>query len=132
MPQPSWTNSGKMAETSRSSSVDLPSVLSEYRDLVENALREKVPQQDIAPYTSLRYHMGWCDQDGNPRHDAEGKRLRPALLLLACQAAGGATESALGRRIRHGTGAQLLADPRRHRGQGRAAPPPSHRVGHLG
>ncbi len=84
-----------MAETGRSSSVDLPSVLSEYRDLVENALREKVPQQDIAPYTSLRYHMGWCDQDGNPRQDAEGKRLRPALLLLACQAAGGATESAL-------------------------------------
>ena len=87
-----------MAETGRSqpaSSVDLPSVLSEYRDLVESALREEIPQQNIAPYTSLRYHMGWCDKDGNPRHDAEGKRLRPALLLLACQAAGGATESAL-------------------------------------
>ena len=84
-----------MAEPGRSSPVDLPSVLSEYRDLVENALREKIPQDDGNPYLSLRYHMGWCDQDGNPRHDAEGKRLRPALLLLACQAAGGATESAL-------------------------------------
>lgn len=87
-----------MAETGRSqpaSSVDLPSVLSEYRDLVESALQEKIPQQNIAPYTSLRYHMGWCDKDGNPRDDAEGKRLRPALLLLACQAAGGALESAM-------------------------------------
>lgn len=87
-----------MAETGRSqpaSSVDLPSVLSEYRDLVESALQEEIPQQNIAPYTPLRYHMGWCDKDGNPRDDAEGKRLRPALLLLACQAAGGALESAM-------------------------------------
>ena len=87
-----------MAETGRSQpapSVDLPSVLWQYRDLLENALREEIPEQDIAPYTSLRYHMGWCDKDGKPRHDAEGKRLRPALIVLACQAAGGAMESAL-------------------------------------
>ena len=86
-----------MAETGRSqpAPADLPSVLSEYRDFVENALQEEIPEQNIAPYTSLRYHMGWCDKDGNPRNDAEGKRLRPALLLLACQAAGGAMESAL-------------------------------------
>ena len=86
-----------MAETGRSqpAPADLPSVLSEYRDFVESALQEEIPEQNIPPYTSLRYHMGWCDKDGNPRNDAEGKRLRPALLLLACQAAGGAMESAL-------------------------------------
>ena len=98
MPPLFSTNTEKMAETGRTqptSSVDLPSVLWEYRDLVENALREEIPKQNSAPYTSLRYHMGWCDKDGNPRHDAEGKRLRPALLLLTCQASGGAIESAM-------------------------------------
>jgi geranylgeranyl diphosphate synthase type I len=35
-----------------------------------------------------RYHLGWEDEHGNPS-EAKGKRLRPALCLLACEAAGG-------------------------------------------
>jgi geranylgeranyl diphosphate synthase type I len=42
----------------------------------------------------MRYHLGWEDQQGNPS-DATGKRLRPALCLLACEAAGGEWQKAL-------------------------------------
>lgn len=41
-----------------------------------------------------RYHLGWVDGAGRPA-SAEGKLLRPRLLLTACQAAGGDPERAL-------------------------------------
>jgi geranylgeranyl diphosphate synthase, type I len=42
----------------------------------------------------LRYHLGWEDAAGSP--DAHiGKRLRPALCLLTCEAVGGDTAKAL-------------------------------------
>jgi geranylgeranyl diphosphate synthase type I len=42
----------------------------------------------------LRYHLGWEDAVGSP--DAHiGKRLRPALCLLTCEAVGGNTAKAL-------------------------------------
>ncbi len=39
-------------------------------------------------YRMLRYHLGWEDAEGRPAQSS-GKRLRPALCLLACEAAGG-------------------------------------------
>jgi geranylgeranyl diphosphate synthase type I len=42
-----------------------------------------------------RYHLGWVDRDFAPAANVDqGKRMRPEIALLCCQAAGGALESA--------------------------------------
>jgi len=43
----------------------------------------------------MRYMMGWVNADGTPYHQITGKRLRPTLLLLCCEAANGTWETAL-------------------------------------
>ena len=43
----------------------------------------------------LRYYMGWVDIRGNPCAATEGKALRPALCLFACEAAGGTVSEAM-------------------------------------
>jgi len=43
----------------------------------------------------LRYHMGWADAAFNPRPGRSGKRVRPVLCLLICEACGGNWELAL-------------------------------------
>lgn len=43
----------------------------------------------------LRYHLGWEDAEGHPIRSDDGKALRPALCLLACEAAGGDWRKAL-------------------------------------
>lgn len=45
--------------------------------------------------TMLSYHMGWSDADGKPIESDSGKRVRPVLCLMACEAAGGDWERAL-------------------------------------
>lgn len=40
-------------------------------------------------YGMLHYHMGWCDEQLAPADVHAGKQIRPVLLLLVCQAAGG-------------------------------------------
>lgn len=37
----------------------------------------------------MRYHIGWEDQFGQPENAPQGKRVRPLVVLMACQAAGG-------------------------------------------
>lgn len=68
-------------------------------NLVEAALRKAlvVPHPALARfYGMMQYHLGWLDRDlaevVSPRG---GKRLRPLLTLLACEAAGGHAEQAL-------------------------------------
>lgn len=46
-------------------------------------------------YGMLQYHMGWLDADLQPASVNSGKRIRPILCLLACQAAGGDWRPAL-------------------------------------
>src|SRR6478609_9365737 len=42
-----------------------------------------------------RYHLGWVDRDFAPAANVDqGKRMRPEIALLCCQAAGGAIERA--------------------------------------
>lgn len=43
----------------------------------------------------VRYPLGWVDQDGQPYNHPTGKRIRPILLLLCAEAAGGAYQTAL-------------------------------------
>jgi geranylgeranyl diphosphate synthase type I len=46
-------------------------------------------------YAMMQYHMGWLDADLAPVEAPGGKRLRPFLCLLACEAAGGQVGQAL-------------------------------------
>jgi geranylgeranyl diphosphate synthase type I len=46
-------------------------------------------------YSMMRYHMGWEDRQGHPDNAPGGKRIRPMLTLLTCQAAGGDPQQAL-------------------------------------
>lgn len=43
----------------------------------------------------LRYALGWVDAEDHPYHEATGKRLRPILLLLCAECAGGEWQDAL-------------------------------------
>lgn len=43
----------------------------------------------------LRYALGWVDEEDNPYTEKTGKRLRPILLLLCAEAAGGNKDTAL-------------------------------------
>ena len=43
----------------------------------------------------LRYHLGWADAAFHPCQAQTGKRVRPVLCLLACEACGGDWEQAL-------------------------------------
>ena len=71
----------------------LPPLEGELRAVVEQA-EEAGPPLD-AYTTMLTYHMGWSDVDGNPVEGQSGKRVRPLLCLMACEAAGGTWENAL-------------------------------------
>ncbi len=46
-------------------------------------------------YGMMRYHMGWEDQQGAPQNAPGGKRIRPLLTLMTCQAAGGRPQQAI-------------------------------------
>jgi geranylgeranyl diphosphate synthase type I len=46
-------------------------------------------------YGMMRYHMGWEDTHGQPDDAPKGKRLRPLLVLMTCQAAGADPAQAL-------------------------------------
>ena len=43
----------------------------------------------------MHYHMGWVNQDLEPEQVNAGKQIRPILLLLSCQAAGGDWQQAV-------------------------------------
>lgn len=68
----------------------LPALEVELRDLLVSA---GPPYTDY--YDMLHYHMGWLDTELRPCQGWTGKRVRPVICLLACEAAGGAFEQAL-------------------------------------
>jgi geranylgeranyl diphosphate synthase type I len=54
------------------------------------------PAEAVAPlYNMMGYHLGWFDHDFRPVQAYSGKRLRPLLCLLACEATGSSWEQAL-------------------------------------
>lgn len=67
----------------------LPPVFTRHQAVVGAALRAELDDRSLPIYDALRYYMGWADVDGTRRHSPEGKRLRPTLCLLACEAVGG-------------------------------------------
>lgn len=69
-----------------------------YLPLVEDALRQAVtaPHPSVERfYGMMQYHMGWRDSALAPAQAPTGKRLRPLLCLLSCQAAGGDPHTAM-------------------------------------
>ncbi len=55
------------------------------------ALAPAAPEFDVL----LKYPLGWVDQGGHPYDHPTGKRIRPLVLLLCCEAAGGNWRDAL-------------------------------------
>ena len=72
-----------------------PAAVSRAKPLVEPALQEAVHRLTPTLRQVVRYHFGWIEADGAPRADGGGKMLRPALVLLSAEAAGGPAERAL-------------------------------------
>ena len=77
--------------------VDVSAIYERYRSAILTTLRAAVPAD--APvaeiYDLLRYHLGWLDEQLQPAVGRSGKRLRPTLCLLSCEAAGGDYRQAL-------------------------------------
>jgi geranylgeranyl diphosphate synthase type I len=72
--------------------------LDRYLPLLENELKEALasPHDALSPYYGMmQYHMGWLDEQLGPAQASQGKRLRPVLCLLTCEAVGGPIECAL-------------------------------------
>ena len=71
------------------------------------ALEEECKSLFVAPsreleefYGTLRYHLGWADEHLRPASAPAGKRLRPALCLLTCEACGSSKRMKLRRLTR--------------------------------
>ncbi len=69
-----------------------------YLPLIEAEMRRVIGGEEglyAGHYGMLRYHMGWVDARMQPAVVNSGKRIRPVVCLLACEAAGGSVNDAL-------------------------------------
>ena len=69
-----------------------------YLSPLEAEMKSIVDSDDdrlAALFGMLHYHLGWADRDFRPVTTAAGKRIRPMLCLLVCEACGGSWEQAL-------------------------------------
>lgn len=71
-----------------------PEALTRHRDALEDALRAAIGDSPDPLVASARYVMGWEAADGSPANNG-GKRIRPALCLLAAELCGGTVERAM-------------------------------------
>jgi geranylgeranyl diphosphate synthase type I len=74
--------------------IALPEVIARQRPLVEAALRAAIGDAPARIDAAARYVMGW-ETTGGARATATGKRIRPALVLVAAEAVGGRAEDGL-------------------------------------
>mgnify|MGYP005850928861 FL=1 len=69
-----------------------------YLDALEATLRgifaSPSPELDVF-FGMMRYHLGWVDEHFQPVAAPRGKRVRPLICLLSCEAAGGDWHTAL-------------------------------------
>lgn len=72
-----------------------PSIFTKYIDEIEAELRLNLAELKMPLYQMMRYHLGWEDEFGNPSQGSGGKRLRPSLCMLACEASGSDARRAL-------------------------------------
>ena len=68
----------------------LPAIEAELREVLAT------PHPQLTSfYGMMQYHLGWVDEGFAPTTGGAGKRLRPILCLLTCQATGGDPDQAL-------------------------------------
>ena len=72
----------------------VPLIEREMRRVIE-PLRGAQGKHPTTLATMLNYHLGFAGVDGSPTSANTGKRIRPALTLLCCEASGGSRERAL-------------------------------------
>ncbi len=65
-----------------------PSLLDRYQGEIDAALQREFDARRLPLYDTLRYYLGFADAEGRPLEGGGGKRIRPALCLLACEAVG--------------------------------------------
>ncbi|MCL5960526.1 MAG: polyprenyl synthetase family protein [Chloroflexi bacterium] len=76
----------------------LAAIFEDYLTSVEDELRASFrrDEESLLPfYGMMQYHLGWLDEHFRPTQSDQGKKLRPTLCLLACEAAGGDPQMAL-------------------------------------
>ncbi len=73
-----------------------PDILNRHRSLIGEYLRTNtaLPLRTLSG-TMSGYHMGWSDSTGQPASEFQGKFVRPALCVWACEALGGYPNDAL-------------------------------------
>jgi geranylgeranyl diphosphate synthase type I len=71
----------------------LQHIIQPYAPALEREMRalvEEPPSLHLVPfYGMMAYHLGWRDAELRPASHRSGKWIRPAVCLLACEAAGG-------------------------------------------
>jgi len=79
------------------SGAPLDTLLAEFAAAVDDSVRALLDSVALPPELDgmLRYHLGWVDECFRPVASAGGKRVRPALVFLACEAAGAHWRTAL-------------------------------------
>lgn len=78
--------------------MSLETTFERYLPLIEAELREPFtpPYPYLTPfYGMMQYHLGWLGESFTPTTGGAGKRVRPIMCLLTCQATGGDPEQAL-------------------------------------
>ena len=76
----------------------LETTFARYLPFIEEEMRAVVQTAEprhTGLFGMLHYHMGWADAAFNPYQARTGKRIRPMLCLLSCEACGGDWEQAL-------------------------------------
>ena len=77
--------------------MSIEAYMDRYLPLIEQELRDALSDRAglAGYYGMMRYHMGWLDAHLEPVQAPQGKRLRPVLCLLTCEAVGGSLDHAL-------------------------------------
>ena len=77
--------------------MDVDTYLQNYLLLIEDELKDALSSRRTLSqyYGMMQYHMGWLDEHLVPAQAQKGKRLRPLLCLLVCDAVGGQVKQAL-------------------------------------
>ena len=78
--------------------MSLPSVFGRYGEDIEAELKSMILGESLPLYRMMAYHMDWLDDQGETEGAAEadsGKRIRPTICLLTCEALGGERRMAL-------------------------------------
>ncbi|MGA7053746.1 MAG: polyprenyl synthetase family protein [Mycobacterium sp.] len=73
----------------------MPGTLGLTRELITPVLRELVNRLDPMLRSVVSYHFGWSDEHGVPANSNAGIAIRPSLVFLAVEAAGGRAERAI-------------------------------------